>query len=89
MFEFSTFTWVAIFAISAAIINALGILTIYKYKELAEKAKAYFMCFAAGVLISAPLMSAFPVAVEKNNYAGFSSLLCFFVYVLKQQDYPV
>jgi len=35
------------------------------------------MCFAAGVLISVPLMSAFPGAVEKNNYAGFSSLLCF------------
>jgi len=77
MFEFNTFIWIAIFAISAAIINALGILTIYKYKELAKKAKAYFMCFAAGVLISVPLMSAFPEAVEKNNYAGFFALLGF------------
>jgi zinc and cadmium transporter len=77
MFEFSTFTWVAIFAISAAIINALGILTIYKNKEWAERAKTYFMCFAAGVLISVPLMSAFPEAVEKNHYAGFFALLGF------------
>jgi zinc and cadmium transporter len=77
MSEFNTFTWIAIFAISAAIINGLGILTIYKKKEWAEKAKAYFMCFAAGVLISVPLISAFPEAVEKNYYAGFFALLGF------------
>lgn len=75
--ELSTFTWIAIFAISAAVINGLGILTIYKRKEWAERSKTYFMCFAAGVLISVPLMSAFPEAVEKNNYAGFSALLGF------------
>jgi zinc transporter ZupT len=71
MAELSTFTWIAIFAISAAVINGLGILTIYKKKEWAERSKTYFMCFAAGVLISVPLMSAFPEAVEKNSYAGF------------------
>jgi zinc and cadmium transporter len=75
--EFSTFTWIAIFAISAAVINGLGILTIYKYKEWAESAKSYFMCFAAGVLISVPLMSAFPEAVEKNHNAGFFALFGF------------
>jgi zinc and cadmium transporter len=77
MFEFSTFTWVAIFAVSAAVINAFGILTIYKYKEWAERAKTYFMCFAAGVLIAVPLMLAFPEAVEKNFYAGFAALVGF------------
>jgi len=37
MFQFSTFTWIAIFAVSAAVINGLGILTIYNKKEWAEK----------------------------------------------------
>ena len=77
MFQLSTFAWVAIFAISAAIINGFGILTIYKKKEWAERSKAYFMCFAAGVLISVPLMSAFPEAVEKNIYDGYSALAGF------------
>jgi zinc and cadmium transporter len=77
MFEFSTFTWIAIFAISAAVINGFGILTIYNKKEWAEKMKTYFMCFAAGVLISVPLMSAFPEAVEKNHNAGFFALIGF------------
>ena len=54
--ELSTFSWVAIFAISAAIINTIGILVIHKNKKLAEKLKPYFMCFASGVLISVPLM---------------------------------
>jgi len=77
MFELSIFTWIAIFAVSAVAINCLGILTIYKNKELAERAKTYFMCFAAGVLISVPLMLIFPEAVEKNFYAGFAALIGF------------
>jgi len=71
----STFGWIAIFAVSAAIVNSLGILAIFKYEKWAEKAKTYFMCFAAGVLISVPLMFAFPNAVEKNFYAGFAALI--------------
>jgi len=35
------------------------------------------MCFAAGVLISVPLMSAFPEAVKKNHNAGFFALIGF------------
>ena len=64
MMAFSTFTWIAIFAVLAAIINALGILAIYQYKDWAERVKTYFMCFAAGLLISVPLMHVFPEAVE-------------------------
>jgi zinc and cadmium transporter len=75
--EITTFTWIAIFAIAAAIINSLGILAIYKKEKWAEKAKTYFMCFAAGVLISTPLIFAFPNAVEKNYYAGFAALIGF------------
>ncbi len=77
MIEFSTFIWVAIFAISAAVLNSIGILAIYKSKGWAERAKEYFMCFAAGVLISVPLVFAFFEAIEKNFYAGFAALIGF------------
>jgi len=77
MIELNTFTWVAIFAISAAIVNSIGIFAIYKKKRWAEKAKTYLMCFAAGVLISVPLTFSFPMAVEKNFYAGFAALIGF------------
>jgi zinc and cadmium transporter len=74
---FSTFTWIAIFAIGAAVVNGLGIWVIFKNKKWAEKAKTYFMCFAAGVLISSPLIIAFPQAIEKNSYAGYATLIGF------------
>ena len=77
MFKFSTFTWIVLFALFAVIVNGLGIITIYKNKELAERANAYFMCFAAGLLISVPLVLVFPEAVEKNIYAGFAALVGF------------
>jgi ZIP family zinc transporter len=54
-----TFMWVVIFATLSALVNAAGILAIVRYRVWAEKAKTYFMCFAAGVLISTPLMLAF------------------------------
>lgn len=73
----NTFIWVAIFAISAAIVNSIGIFTVYKNKKWAEKAKTYVMCFAAGVLISVPLMFTLPNAIEKNHYAGVLALIGF------------
>lgn len=77
MEKLSTFAWIAIFAISATIVNSLGIFAIFKNKEWAERAKVYFMCFAAGVLISVPLVFALPNAVEKNFHAGFAALIGF------------
>lgn len=77
MEKISTFAWIAIFAMSAAVVNSLGIFAIFKNKELAERAKVYFICFAAGVLISVPLMFALPNAVEKNPNAGFAALIGF------------
>lgn len=71
------FIWIAVFAILAAIVNSLGILVLFKFKNWAEKAKTYFMCFAAGVLISTPLMLALPQAIQKNFYAGTFALLGF------------
>lgn len=66
-----TFLWVAVFAVLSALVNAVGILAIVRYRIWAQKAKTYFMCFAAGVLISTPLMLALPQALQKNSYAGF------------------
>lgn len=77
MKEFSTFTWISIFALSAMVINGIGIWVIYKNKEWAARAKEYFMCFAAGILISSPLIMAFPEALQKNTNAGFAALIGF------------
>jgi len=78
MFEVSqTFFWVSLFAVTAAVINGLGILTIFRYKEWAEKVKPYLMCFAAGVLVSTPLLLILPNGLEKNPYAGFLALIGF------------
>jgi zinc and cadmium transporter len=71
------FIWISIFAILAALINTLGIFSVYKYREKTEKVKTYLMCFAAGVLVSTPLMLALPEAVKKNSWAGFIALAGF------------
>lgn len=73
----NTSTWLAVFAIMAAVVNGIGIFAIFKYKDWAEKAKTYFMCFAAGVLISVPLILILPKAIEKSFYAGSFALLGF------------
>jgi len=74
---YNTFAWIALFAVLAAIVNGLGIFILYKFKDRALRAKPYFICFAAGVLISTPLMLALPQAIEKNFYAGFMALVGF------------
>ena len=61
----SAFYWILIFALGAMLVNSVGIWVIYKYKDWAERAKVYFMCFAAGVLISSPLIMAFPEALQR------------------------
>lgn len=71
------FTWVSIFAIGAMIVNSVGIWFVYKNIEWAEKNKEFFMCFAAGVLISSPLLIAFPQAIGKNPNSGIAALLGF------------
>jgi len=73
----NTFVWVAGFALSAALVNGLGILAIIRYREWAEKSKSYFMCFAAGILVSTPLMLILPTAIQKTFYAGFAALVGF------------
>ncbi len=72
-----TLFWIALFAAGAMAVNSIGILLVYKNVAWAQKNKQYFMCFAAGVLISSPLLIAFPEAIEKNHNAGFAALLGF------------
>lgn len=69
----------------AAIVNALGIFAIVKYRKWAEKSKTYFMCFAAGLLISTPLMLALPQALQKNPYAGFMAAAGFLFMVFSNK----
>ncbi|RLG19221.1 zinc/iron permease [Candidatus Micrarchaeota archaeon] len=77
MVELTTLTWIAIFAIGAAIVNSIGIFAVYKNAHWVEKIKTYFMCFASGVLISTPLTFVLPTAVGKNPDAGFAALFGF------------
>jgi len=68
------FYWIAGFAIVAALVNSAGIVAIFRYREWAERYLTYFMCFAAGVLLSTPLLLALPNAIANNSNAGFSAL---------------
>lgn len=77
MESLQTFTWVAIFAMSALVVNSVGIWFVYKNSAWAKKNQAYFMCFAAGVLISSPLLMAFPQAVRQNPNAGVAAVAGF------------
>lgn len=77
MFTGSTFSFVALFALSAMVVNSIGIWVIYKNKQWVDRNIEYFMCFAAGVLIASPLIIAFPEALEKNADAGLAALAGF------------
>ncbi|MBN2300695.1 MAG: ZIP family metal transporter [Acholeplasmataceae bacterium] len=73
----TTFLYILLFSFAAMIINTTGIFVMQKNERWTLKNKEYFMCFAAGVLITSPLISAFPTAVSNNSYAGIAALLGF------------
>jgi zinc and cadmium transporter len=75
--EQSAFTSITVFALSAMIVNSVGIWVIYKNEQWAQKNKEYFMCFAAGVLISSPLIIALPQALGHTENAGLAALAGF------------
>lgn len=75
--EDKIFYWIAGFALASALLNLAGILAIVKYREWAEKSINYFICLAAGMLVSASLMIAFPKAVLSNPKAGFLAIAGF------------
>lgn len=76
------FYWIAVFAIVATLVNSTGIIAIFHHRERAERWLPYFMCFAAGILLTTPLIHALPNAVANNPDAGFSALIGFlFLYL--------
>ena len=78
----ATFYWVAAFALVAALVNGAGIITIFRRRAWADRSLPYLMCFAAGVLITTPLLHALPNAVAKNANAGGAALAGFlFMYL--------
>ena len=81
----NTFTWIIIYSVLAMIINTVGIATIYKNQKWALDNKEHFMCFAAGILITSPLLFAFPEAMSMNDKAPIAVLIGFlFMYFINQ-----
>lgn len=62
--------WTA-FAVStaAALVTTLGIYTIRRFSDWGHRNTAYFMCFAAGVLISASFLHMIPKSFDMNPRA--------------------
>ncbi|MDD4029166.1 MAG: ZIP family metal transporter [Caldisericia bacterium] len=77
MNSYNPFLWIALFAISSAIINAVGIMAVYNKQTWTESVKTLFMCFASGVLIAVPLMYTLPKASIMNSNAGIAALVGF------------
>lgn len=81
----STFNWIILYSLLAMTINTVGIFTIYKNQKWALDNKEHFMCFAAGILITSPLLFAFPESISLNNKAPLAALLGFlFMYFSNQ-----
>lgn len=53
----------------AALVTSLGIYTIRRYADWGHRNTAYFMCFAAGVLISASFLHIIPKSFSMNPQA--------------------
>ncbi len=71
--------WTALAAsLSAAAVTSLGIWTIRRFAQWGHRNTAYFMCFAAGVLISASFLHMIPKAFSLNPNAPAWLLAGFF-----------
>ena len=71
--------WTALATSStAAIVTSAGIYTIRRYSEWGRRNITYFMCFAAGVLISASFLHIIPKSFSMNPNASIYLLLGFF-----------
>jgi len=82
--DINTFIFISAFAMGAMIVNSLGIWTLYKNREWAEKIKDYCMCFAAGILISSPLIMTFTSSYTKNLLRRIYCARRIFIYVFQQ-----
>ena len=71
--------WTALVTSSlAAIVTTVGIYTIRKYVNWGQRNTTYFMCFAAGVLISASFLHIIPKSIAMNPNSPIYLLLGFF-----------
>jgi zinc and cadmium transporter len=61
----------------AAFVTCLGIYTIRKFADWGHRNTAYFMCFAAGVLISASFLHIVPKSISMNSHAPIWLLVGF------------
>ena len=71
--------WTALATSSlAAIVTSIGIYTIRKFASWGTRNTTYFMCFAAGVLISASFLHIIPKALLMNPNGAIYLLVGFF-----------
>ena len=71
--------WTALGAsVLAAIVTAIGIYTIRHFEEWGKRNSIYFICFAAGVLISVSFLHIIPKSFEMSSNAP-AYLLCGFL----------
>ncbi|MBV1951270.1 MAG: ZIP family metal transporter [Cycloclasticus sp.] len=71
--------WTALATSSlAASVTSLGIYTIRNYVDWGQRNSTYFMCFAAGVLISASFLHIIPKSLSMNPNASIYLLVGFF-----------
>lgn len=73
----NTFWTALIVSSSAAAVTTLGIYTIRNFENWGRRNTAYFMCFAAGVLISASFLHIIPKSFSMNPHAGAYLLIGF------------
>jgi zinc transporter ZupT len=73
----NTFWTALIVSSSAAAVTTLGIYTIRNFEGWGRRNTAYFMCFAAGVLISASFLHIIPKSFSMNPHAGIYLLIGF------------
>ncbi len=71
--------WTALATSSlAAIVTSIGIYTIRKYVGWGQRNTTYFMCFAAGILISASFLHIIPKSLSMNPNGAIYLLVGFF-----------
>jgi len=71
--------WIALGTSSlAAIVTSVGIYTIRKVASWGQRNTSYFMCFAAGVLISASFLHIIPKSLSMNPNGSIYLLVGFF-----------
>ncbi|MCK4588104.1 MAG: ZIP family metal transporter [Gammaproteobacteria bacterium] len=71
--------WIALATSSlAAAVTSIGIYTIRNYVDWGQRNSTYFMCFAAGVLISASFLHLIPKSLTMNPNAPTFLLIGFF-----------